>query len=57
MRNGAVYIFRRDLILDGILYGEKIIPYVMPLERSVCIDDMIDWYVAEAWIKQHKQIS
>jgi len=51
MRNGAVYVFRKELIMDGILYGNNILPYVMPLERSVCIDDMMDWYVAEAWMK------
>jgi CMP-N,N'-diacetyllegionaminic acid synthase len=51
MRNGAVYVFRRNLIMDGILYGNDVLPYVMPIERSVCIDDMMDWYVAEAWMK------
>ncbi|WP_189628608.1 acylneuraminate cytidylyltransferase family protein [Roseivirga thermotolerans] len=51
MRNGAVYIFRREHIKKGVMYGEDIVPYVMPIERSVCIDDMMDWYVAEAWIK------
>lgn len=54
MRNGAVYVFKRDLILEGKLYGEDILPYVMPIERSVCIDDMMDWYVAEAWINHNQ---
>ncbi len=53
MRNGAVYVFRKELIMQGILYGQNIIPYVMPLSRSVCIDDMNDWYVAEAWLKKN----
>ncbi len=51
MRNGAVYVFNRELIMKGILYGKNILPYIMPLDRSVCIDDMIDWYVAEAFLK------
>ena len=51
MRNGAVYVFRRENILSGKLYGTDIVPYIMPLERSVCIDDLMDWYVAEAWIR------
>jgi len=51
MRNGAVYVFRKELIMDGILYGKDVLPYVMPIERSVCIDDMMDWYVAEAWMR------
>lgn len=52
MRNGAVYVFRTDHIRSGVMYGEDILPYVMPVERSVCIDDMMDWYVAEAWMNQ-----
>ncbi len=51
MRNGAVYIIRRENILKGIFYGEPIIPYVMPDERSVCIDSILDWYTAEAMVK------
>jgi CMP-N-acetylneuraminic acid synthetase len=54
MRNGAVYVFSRENILKGVTYGDHVIPYIMPLERSVCIDDLMDWYVAEAWIKASK---
>jgi CMP-N-acetylneuraminic acid synthetase len=50
MRNGAVYVIKRENILAGKFYGENILAYVMPLERSICIDDMNDWYVAEAWM-------
>ena len=55
MRNGAVYVFKRDNILKGKLYGADIVPYIMPIERSVCIDDQMDWYVAEAWTNNLKQ--
>ena len=41
--------------MEGILYGKEILPYVMPVDRSVCIDDMMDWYVAEAWMKKNKE--
>jgi len=51
MRNGAVYVIRRENILKGIFYGNPIIPYVMPDERSVCIDSILDWYTAEAMSK------
>jgi CMP-N-acetylneuraminic acid synthetase len=54
MRNGAVYVFKKELIMKGILYGKNILPYIMPISRSVCIDDMMDWYVAEAWLKNKK---
>ena len=48
MRNGAVYVIRRENILQGVFYGSPIIPYVMPEDRSVCIDSTLDWYTAEA---------
>ena len=48
MRNGAVYVIRRENIMEGIFYGAPIVPYVMPEERSVCIDSTLDWYAAEA---------
>ena len=50
MRNGAVYVLRRENILKGIFYGAPIIPYIMPDERSICIDSVLDWYAAEAII-------
>ena len=55
MRNGAVYVFRKELIMDGILYGNDVLPYIMPIDRSVCIDDMMDWFVAEAWMKMKNE--
>ena len=51
MRNGAVYVLRRENILKDIFYGAPIIPYIMPDEHSICIDSMLDWYAAEAMIK------
>jgi len=51
MRNGAVYVLKKDNILKDIFYGEPILPYIMPNERSICIDSMLDWYAAEAMIK------
>ncbi|WP_304379677.1 cytidylyltransferase domain-containing protein [uncultured Parabacteroides sp.] len=55
MRNGAVYIFRRENVLQRILWGQTILPYVMPIERSACIDDMNDWYLAEIWMQKLNQ--
>jgi len=55
MRNGAVYIFRRGNVLQRILWGQTILPYVMPIERSACIDDMNDWYLAEIWMQKLNQ--
>ena len=55
MRNGAVYVIRRENILQGIFYGDPIKPYVMPEERSVCIDSMLDWYTAEAMARSDSE--
>ncbi len=57
MRNGAVYVIRRENILNSIFYGDPIIPYIMPDERSICIDSLLDWYAAEAMIiTQSKEV-
>ena len=50
MRNGAVYVLQRKNIINNIFYGDPIVPYVMPEERSLCIDSILDWYTAEAII-------
>lgn len=55
MRNGAVYVFKKELIMSGVMYGNEVLPYIMPIDRSVCIDDMMDWYVAEAWMKSRNE--
>ncbi len=47
MRNGAVYIIRRDLLEKGIIFGHKPLLYVMPRLRSVDIDSLADFKMAE----------
>jgi len=51
MRNGAVYVIKKENILKNIFYGEPIIPHIMPHERSICIDSILDWYAAEAMLR------
>jgi CMP-N-acetylneuraminic acid synthetase len=49
MRNGAIYLTRRDVVVErGSIWGDVIRPYVMPLERSVSVDDELDLKVIEA---------
>lgn len=55
MRNGAVYVFRRENVLQRILWGKSVLPYIMPIERSACIDDLNDWLLAEIWMEKLKQ--
>jgi CMP-N-acetylneuraminic acid synthetase len=50
MRNGAVYVLRKENILNDVFYGDPIVPYIMPDVRSICIDSTLDWYAAEAMI-------
>lgn len=50
MINGCVYVIRRDNVMQGNIYGEKVIPFIMPNEKSINIDTMLDWYAAEASI-------
>jgi CMP-N,N'-diacetyllegionaminic acid synthase len=48
MRNGAIYLTRRDVVMErGSLWGEVIRPYVMPEERSVGIDSELDLKLVE----------
>lgn len=54
-RSGAVYAMRRDLVMKkGRLFGKKISGYVVPRERSIDIDTLEDWAVAEYMIKHNK---
>lgn len=50
LRNGAIYLTRRDVIMDGSIWGKVIKPLIMPEERSINIDSMIDWKLAEAML-------
>jgi CMP-N-acetylneuraminic acid synthetase len=46
-RSGAVYAMKRDCIMSGLLYGEYVAGHVVPKERSVDIDEPLDWHKAE----------
>jgi CMP-N-acetylneuraminic acid synthetase len=55
IRNGAVYAFRREVIDKyNALLGNDVRPYVMPTERSVNIDNLLDLYLAEYLISVSK---
>lgn len=57
-RNGAIYISRRDLFLDGgRLINDNPVFYEMPRLRSVNIDDMFDWVLAESLVKCGKEVN
>ena len=47
--NGAVYACRTDVLLAGepSLFGDRVVAYPMPVERSISIDTPEDWEEAE----------
>ncbi len=55
-RNGAaIYITKYDLLINKQkIIGEKCLPYFMPKERSIDIDDYFEWEIAEFLAKKLK---
>jgi len=53
IRNGAVYLTKRETILSSSFKGSKSLALIMPEERSVNIDTMSDFELAE-WTLTHK---
>ena len=47
--NGAIYACRTAVLFaaDPSLYGDHVVAYRMPAERSISIDDLHDWAAAE----------
>jgi CMP-N-acetylneuraminic acid synthetase len=53
MRNGAIYLTRRDVLMEKkSIWGAAICPYVMPEERSVSIDSERDFLLAELVMRE-----
>jgi|CXWL01.1.fsa_nt_gi N-acylneuraminate cytidylyltransferase len=46
-RNGAIYAFRRELLQQNTLMGQKILPYIMAEDRSLNIDNEYDLVLAD----------
>jgi CMP-N,N'-diacetyllegionaminic acid synthase len=53
MRNGAIYLTRRDVLIEkNSVWGEIIRPYIMPPERSVSIDTELDVKMVEILMQE-----
>lgn len=53
--NGAVYMIDSEIIEDNMeIYGEKSYAYIMPKERSIDIDDIMDFKIAEMYMKKRE---
>ena len=51
--NGSIYLANRNFILEkNSFINEETIGYLMPKERSVDIDNIYDWIVAETLFKK-----
>ncbi len=51
-RNCAIYLTKVALVLAGDLFGKISRPYIMPPERSVDINTLFDWELAEFFLKK-----
>ena len=55
MRNGAVYLTRRDVLMErNSIWGDIIKPYIMPEERSLNIDNEMDLKLVDSVIKEQQ---
>lgn len=55
-RTGSVYVMRRDVIINqNAIYGEKVVGFEVPDERSFNIDTMFDWQLIEAWLEYQQR--
>lgn len=50
-RNGAIFIAKRKLIEQDVLWDYEVKQYEMPVSRSIDIDTMEDMFIAESLIK------
>lgn len=58
MVNGALYATRRDVFMEqNTFQGAQCLGYVMPAERSVNIDNELDFLAAEYLLEQAKNTS
>ena len=53
MRNGAIYLTRRDVLMEqNSIWGNVIRPYIMPPERSVGVDSELDLKLVEILMQE-----
>jgi CMP-N,N'-diacetyllegionaminic acid synthase len=56
VRNGSIYVVRRNS-LDKLFGHEYSLPYCMSAEKSINIDDPLDWKIAEMLLKEREGIA
>lgn len=54
-RNAGLYASKRHIVMDdSLVWGPWCVPYIMPRERSVDINDALDFVIAEAVLNHLK---
>ncbi len=53
-RNAALYLTKTPLIMSGDMIGERSYAHIMPLERSVDVNTVIDFEIAELQLQKLK---
>lgn len=53
--NGAIYVFKLDLIRNKKYYSNKSYGYIMSREKSIDIDSLLDFKFAEFLLKQRNE--
>jgi CMP-N,N'-diacetyllegionaminic acid synthase len=57
MRNGAIYLTRRDVLMErNSVWGDVIRPYVMPPDLSVGLDNELDLKLIELLMKDKEAV-
>lgn len=52
-RNTAIYLTKTELLMNGDLFGQVSRPWVMPMERSLDVNDPIDLEIAAFWLHRN----
>jgi CMP-N-acetylneuraminic acid synthetase len=50
---GSVYVNTYDLILKGRMFGKKMAAVEVPIERSIDIEEEVDFTIAEALLQKY----
>ena len=53
--NGAVYVYKSELIKNNVMYNDSSLAYIMPEERSLDIDTENDFMYAEFLLNRSRQ--
>ncbi|OGJ60121.1 hypothetical protein A2881_01005 [Candidatus Peribacteria bacterium RIFCSPHIGHO2_01_FULL_55_13] len=53
-RNTAIYLTKTELLRAGDMFGKNSRAYIMPRDRSIDINDAVDFATAESLLRLHK---